>query len=135
MTETLRIPPRYSPTVLTSTGDLHKPNRNHLLYEFRGNFHSDAHHETVEWLFQLTRHWWLWQHDAMGTPYLDVHDPGGPVPKEWSDESGEDSVFYTIEQIIDDLPDTEHRIRTILHTYAVLNRLLNLIESNEQEPS
>lgn len=130
MTETLRIPPRYSPTILTSRGELDDPDRNHLLYEFRGNYASDPYHETIEWLFQLTRHWWLWQHAEMGTPYLDVHDPSGPVPQEWSDESGEDSTYWAIDEILDGLPTDHDRIATILHAYAVLNRLLNLHEES-----
>lgn len=130
MTATERIAPYYRPVILTSTG-ADEPGRNHLLYEFGLNYDSSPLSETIEWLFQLTRHWWLWQHPHMGTPYCPVGDPNGPVPREWSEESGEDSVYYTIADILDALPTDNDRIRTILHTYAVLNRLYNLHESTE----
>lgn len=138
MTDTERIPPRYSPTILTSTGGLNKPDRNPLLYEFRGNYDSDPHHETVEWLFQLSRHWAAWQHAEMGTPYLDYRDPSGPLSQAESMVTGEDHVYWTIDEIIgfimrDQGPTAV--IRTILHTYAVLNRVLNLIESTERTSS
>jgi hypothetical protein len=132
MTDTHRIPPYYSPAILTSTGGLDKPNRNGLLYEFRGNYHSDPYHSTVEFLFQLQRHWYAWQHAAMGTPYLDMHDPSGPISQSWSEESGEDSDYWSIDEIIRVIlreQGTRAVIVTILHTYAVLNRVLNLLES------
>lgn len=143
MTDTERIPPHYRPCIMTTVsqpwrGGVSRAPRNPLLYEFRGNYHSDPYAVTVEWLFQLSRHWVAWQHAAMGTPYLPYHDPSGPVPKSWSENSGEDSEYWVIDEIIGVILREQGEravICTILHTYAVLNRVLNLLESTERTSS
>lgn len=55
---------------------------------------------TSEALFQLARHWSLWQSPRIGTFPLDYRDLSGPVPRSWSDDSGEDSLYYDIDDQI-----------------------------------
>lgn len=86
--------------ILTSQGDLDKENRNHLLYEFRLNYHSDPWAQTTEWLFQLGRHWTQWQDARIGTFPLVFGDPSGPVSRLHSEETGEDSAYWSIDEII-----------------------------------
>jgi hypothetical protein len=86
--------------ILTSQGDLDKENRNHLLYEFRLNYWSDPAAQTGEWLFQLGRHWTLWQDARIGTFPLIFGDPSGPASKADAEETGEDSTYWSIDEII-----------------------------------
>lgn len=120
---------------MTSTGDRDKPNRNHLLYEFRLNYTSDRYAETSEWLFQLARHWALWQSPAIGTFPLDYRDPSGEVSRDISEETGEDSTFWAIEDVLTAvrLASTDpHAIeRQIVHATRVLTRLHGALESSE----
>lgn len=86
--------------ILTSTGELGTATRNDLLYEFRLNYQTDRWGNVVEWLFQLARHWSQWQDERIGTFPLEYRDPSGPVARERAAESGEDSTFYSIDDII-----------------------------------
>lgn len=75
---------------------------NPILDAFRDDWGSEPNaYSTHEWLFQLARHWALWQSERMGTFPLDYRDPWGPVSREESEESGEDSVYWDISDAID----------------------------------
>lgn len=137
--------------ILTSTGDLHSIDRNHLLYEFRLNYQSDKWATTVEWLFQLGRHWNLWQDEEMGSFPISRRDLFGPVDRATSEATGEDSDYYTIDDILRSLleqrgaktwtdsedgwshmahPADERYIQDlIVHTVKVLERLYNLLNA------
>lgn len=94
------------------------------------------HDTTVEWLFQLARHWSLWQSPRIGTFPLDYRDPSGPVDREMSMESGEDQVFHLIDDALRvDSEDTESSYRQdaddlIAHATRVLIHLYNLTEED-----
>lgn len=108
-------------------------NPNPILTEYRienGNGNDGSAYETHEWLFQLARHWALWQSSRIGTFPLDYRDPSGPASREESEESGEDSVFWTIEDALvslvtfdgsDGYGDLQQD--AIVHATRVLSRL------------
>lgn len=51
---------------------------------------GDQHACAAEWLFQLCR-----LAAEFGVPHeIDYRDPSGPIPLEWSLESGEDSAYW-----------------------------------------
>lgn len=96
---------------------------NPILSEFRleNGPRSDAY-ATHEWLFQLARHWALWQSPRIGTFPLDYTDPSGPVDEQTSEETGEDTAYWTICAAIASLPDS-WADRIIAHATHVLMRL------------
>jgi len=86
-------------------------------------------YDTVsEWLFQLARHWSLWESPRIGTFPVYVYDPSGPVDRELAAESGEDLVFHEIDDALRvDPEDTESAYRDdaddlIVHATRVLMR-------------
>lgn len=60
----------------------------------------NAHFIAVEYLMQLARHWSAWQDARMGTFPLDYRDPSGPTPRDLAFESGEDRVFWEIDDAL-----------------------------------
>lgn len=59
-----------------------------------------AHAIAVEYLFQLARHWAAWQSPRISTFPLDYRDPSGPASREDSEESGEDRVYWEIDDAL-----------------------------------
>ncbi|HET8868391.1 MAG TPA: hypothetical protein VFM87_08680 [Agrococcus sp.] len=52
----------------------------------------------LEACFQLGR---LWR-ERTGEPYpVDMHDPSGPTPREMSEETGEDAVYWMLSDVLD----------------------------------
>jgi len=127
--------PEYSPETA------HEPNP--ILLAFRETYDGSAY-DTHEWLFQLARHWALWQSPRIGTFPLDYRDPYGPVERERSEESGEDSVYWEIEDLMYGVSGTQAEnadaddvLRRgnlaqdmIVHAVAVLSRLDTWLENN-----
>lgn len=95
--------------------------------DFRLNYSSDPYAECSEWLFQLARHWALWQSPAIGTFPLEYRDPSGPASRDEAEETGEDRAYWEISDI---LRDTGNQERQIVHTVRVLSRLLALLEES-----
>jgi hypothetical protein len=73
---------------------------NPILALFRGDDSRDNAYGTHEWLFQLARHWALWQSPAIGTFPLDYRDPSGPCDRAYSEETGEDAAYWAIDDAI-----------------------------------
>ena len=118
--------------ILTSTGERNKENRNGLLYEFRLSYDGSAF-STHEWLFQLARHWILWQSSRIGTFPLDYRDPSGPVTREDSEETGEDYDYWAIEDILNVVEREQGSDAVqdmIVHTTKVLARLDDWLSAN-----
>lgn len=53
-----------------------------------------------EWLFQLARHWALWQSPRIGAFPLDYRDPSGAATQAESEETGEDAAYWTINSVL-----------------------------------
>lgn len=93
-----------------------------------------------EALFHLARHWSEWQSSRIGTFPLEYRDPSGPSDREDSERSGEDSLYWDIEDAINReianratdpmKPEIGNAIQDmIVHATSVINRLENLAES------
>ena len=81
--------------------DVRAHGHNALLDTFREDFKSDpSAHTTNEWLFQLARHWAAWQSVRIGTFPLDYRDPSGPASRAASMATGDDFVYYVIDDIL-----------------------------------
>lgn len=131
----MRTFPSRTPTM---PGYYNKPNP--ILTEFRLECdYGDLFGSSVEWLFQLARHWSEWQSPRIGTFPLDYRDLSGPATREYSEETGEDSVYWTIEAVLDDVCMHEPGSRDghdeadlvqdyIVHATAVLDRIYNMAE-------
>lgn len=53
-----------------------------------------------EALFQLARHWALWQSARIGTFPLNYRDPSGPVSRGFAEETGEDQLYWDLDEQI-----------------------------------
>lgn len=74
---------------------------NPILAWFREEHASEPNaYTTHEWLFQLGRHWAEWQDARMGTFPIQMTDPSGPVSRSESEDGGEDSIYWTLDECI-----------------------------------
>lgn len=99
----------------------------------------EAHAIAVEYLFQLARHWSAWQSERIGTFPLDYRDYAGPLTREQSEASGEDRIYWEIE---DALTEAERVLRFrglsldtiqdyIVHATAVLGRIYEATKEDD----
>lgn len=107
---------------------------NPILDYFRDDTYQgdpDLHYHAFEYLFQLGRHWALWQSPRIGTFPRDMRDYAGPCTREESEESGEDRAYW---YIADALGQTQHdgdRTQDYLaHATAVIGRLYSMSEED-----
>lgn len=121
----------------TKPGYYDPPNPILVLFREEADF-GDLYGSSVEFLFQLARHWSEWQSPRMGTFPVDYTDPSGPVSRTHSEETGEDHVYWYIADLIETMsahePDSSPESRAeshliediIVHTTAVLARIYSM---------
>lgn len=103
-----------------------KSTENVILNHFRENVHSASEFDTHEYLFQLARHWSLWQDMSMGTFPLDYSDPSGPAGRDFAEETGEDFLYW---ELMDELNVLASKVtgaqvqETISFAVKILDRL------------
>ena len=120
---------------------------NPILEAFRDEWPSEPNaYTTHEWLYQLARHWAEWQGPRIGTfPIPGTYIAGEVATREESEESGEDRVYWEIQDALerfrkaqpsntaDDITPTARLIQdAIVHATAVLDRLDNWATANGQ---
>ena len=114
-------------TTPTSTKD------NVIIQMYREEVYDGSAYDTHEWLFQLARVWTEWQSSRIGTFPMDWRDQSGPVDREWSEDTGEDNVYWTIVDALeritaDDKGETVQD--TIVQATTILDRLDDCYSAN-----